>query len=242
MNTATKTRSQRRMEKKQALLLLVLVLIVSLTSFTLGVMVGQRGAERDLVQKQQAAEKILVAPAPRPSVAPPAPALAEVKPTETPKEETKLSFYDDLNKAGSAPLGSGINLPPAEVKPEPKVNPPLEQPSQPAAKKESAADPVVAAEKAPVSVAETALVMPKVASKGGYSLQVGSFAAAGDAGKMKQSLLDKRYPAYVVEADLGNKGLWYRVRLGPYADSEAAKAMQLLLEKQEHLKGFVTRQ
>jgi len=245
MNTATKTRSQRRMEKKQAVLLLVLVLVVSLTSFTLGVMVGRRGAARDLAQKQQAAENILVAPVPsRPAAPPPAnPAsMTEAKPAEVAKEETKLTFYDDLNKAGTAPLGSGINLPPAEKKTAPAIKPPLDLPEQPVVEKTVPSVPAVSAEKGQPVAAETALIMPKVDPKGRYALQVGSFATAGDAGKLKKRLLDKSYPAFVVEADLGNKGLWYRVRLGPYADADAAKSMLSLMEKQEQLKGFVTHQ
>lgn len=246
MKGATKTRTQRRMEKKQALLLLVLVLVASLASFTLGVIVGQRGATRELVLKQQAAEKILVAPAPaRPAAVPVPPAAqAEQKVAGQAKEETKLTFYDDLNKQSVAPLGSGINLPPAEQKPEAATKPPLDLPAQPIVKKGS----VAAAEKsapqatkAEAAVADTALIMPKVDPQGKYVLQVGSFAAAGDAGKVKQRLLNKHYPAFVAEADLGKKGTWYRVRLGPYADSEAAKTMQQLLEKQEQMKGFVTR-
>ena len=250
----TKTRTERRMEKKQALLLLVLVLIASLASFTLGVMVGRRGAERDLVLKQQAAEKILVAPAPaRPLQVPAQTAEKTEQPAaDQPKTETKLTFYDDLNKQGGAPLGSGINLPPAEQKPQTAAKPPLDLPEQPIVKKESAPAPaptVAPAEKPAPQIAkaeetltDTALIMPKVDPKGKVVLQVGSFAAAGDAGKMKQQLLDKHYPAFVAEADLGQKGVWYRVRLGPYADADAAKAMQQLLEKKERIKGFVTHQ
>jgi len=245
MKGATKTRTQLRMEKKQALILLVLVLIAALASFTLGVVVGQRGAERDLVQKQQAAEKVLVAPAPyRAAPAPSEQAGAVQKGADAGKEETKLTFYDDLNKAGTAPLGSGINLPPAETKPEPVAKPPIDLPDQPIVKKETApakAQVPPAAGKDATVMADTAQIMPKVDPKGSFCLQVGSFAAAGDAGKLKKRLTDRNYPAFVAEADLGKKGTWYRVRVGPYADDEAAKAMQQLLEKQDQLKGFVTR-
>jgi cell division septation protein DedD len=218
------------MEKKQALLLLALALVVALTSFTLGVMVGRRGAERDLVLKQQASDKILVAPA---ATAPAAPRQATGQPAAgQPQTETRLSFYDDLNKAGTAPLGSGINLPPAAPKPAaPKpAAAPAGKPTP-----ERAEQPIVEQAAAP------APVMPPADPRGKFVVQVGSFAAAGDAGKLKQRLLDKSYPVFVVEADLGQKGLWYRVRLGPYADGDAAKVAQLLLEKQEQIKGFVTR-
>lgn len=245
MNSSSKTRTQRRMEKKQALILLVLVLVVSLASFTLGVIVGRRGAERDLAMKQQEAEKILVAPAPNRSE--PAAAVTEstTEPaTEATESETQLSFYEDLNKqSGGAPLGSGINLPPVEKK-EPSVKPPIDLPEKPIVQKPLTPP---AGETANVSqpAKQTAAIesnMPKTDSGGSYTLQVGSFSAAADAGRLKQKLLDKGYPAYVISADLGPKGTWYRVRLGPYADSAAATGMQQLVEKKEQLKGFVTRQ
>ena len=55
-------------------------------------------------------------------------------------------------------------------------------------------------------------------------------------------MLGKGYPAFVVEADLGKKGLWYRVRIGPYVDSAAAKLAQKTIEKREKIKGFISRQ
>lgn len=247
MNSATKSRTQRRMEKKQALILLVLVLAVSLASFTLGVIVGQTGAERDLALKQQAAEKVLVAKVP-PRTAP----LVPVKPAntpnvapaaETPSGETKLTFYDSLAKESNAPLGSGINLPPQEKKSLPVSPAPIVLPEKPIVKKALSVD---AASSKPLAVAAPAVQavsgQPKVDPQGSYSLQVGSFAAAVDASKMKQSLVDKGYPAFMVEADLGSKGIWYRVRMGPYADGMAAKTMQALVEKQDKIKGFISRQ
>ncbi|HEY5672855.1 MAG TPA: SPOR domain-containing protein [Malonomonas sp.] len=241
MNAASKTRTERRMEKKQALLLLILVLVVSLASFTLGVIVGQRGAERDLSMKQQAAEQVLVAKLPArtlPQVeTKSAPAIAEKPLTEAPAEETKLTFYDNLAKESSAPLGSGINLPPQE-RPQ-VVQPPISLPDKPIVVKGATK---IAAVAESVVDSQPATGQPKVVAQGSYSVQVGSFAAAVDAGKLKKTLLDKGYPAFTVEADLGKKGMWYRVRLGPYADNDAARTMQLLVEKQDKIKGFITRQ
>lgn len=252
MNTATKTRTQRRMEKKQTLILLVLVLAVSLASFTLGVVVGRRGAERDLVQHQQAAEKILVTKAPR-AAAEKAPLAEDEMAAETAvpqdagqvAEETKLTFYDKLAKEEAVPLGSGINLPPQpKEEQQPAAKPPIALPEQPIVKKTT---PVVAVAKTDVKprvddLDDAATLLPKADPKGTYSVQVGSFAAAGDAGAFKKKLIDKGFSAFVVEADLGAKGLWYRVRLGPYADAEAAKTVQQLAEKKEQIKGFISRQ
>ncbi|WP_321389429.1 SPOR domain-containing protein [uncultured Desulfuromusa sp.] len=239
------------MEKRQAVILLVLVLVVSLASFTLGVIVGRRGAERDLTQKFQQTERVLVAQAPAPVVAPPA--TSEMTKTivspapEVVQEETKLSFYDDLAKE-TVPLGSGINLAPIEEKPtDVAVHPPIDLPDQPIIKKEA---PDVAAVTPPKteSVASTALTdkvepgLPKAVAKGSHAVQIGSFGAAGDAITLKQKMVEKGYPAFVVEADLGKKGLWYRVRIGPYQDSVAATSAQKILEEKEKIKGFITRQ
>ena len=242
MNTANKTRVQRRMEKKQALILLVLVLVVSLASFTLGVIVGQRGAERDLTVKQQEAEQVLVAKVPQRPM-PPVPVKPVGKQSgepavEKPVEETKLTFYDNLAKESSAPLGSGINLAPQEKPPQSVNQPPTALPKNPIVKKEGTK---VAAVAESVAASQPVTGQPKVDPQGSYSVQVGSFSAAVDAGKMKQTLLDKGYPVFMVEADLGKKGIWYRVRLGPYADNDAAQTMLVLVEKQDKIKGFISR-
>ena len=161
-------------------------------------------------------------------------------------EETKLTLYDDLAKE-TAPLGSGINLAPVEEKSEvTAVQPPLDLPAQPIIKKEVPVATVVAANvtqnkpAADLSV-ETKAGLPEVVDKGSHAVQIGSFGVAGDAIAFKQKMVDKSYPAYVAEADLGNKGLWYRVRIGPYQDSVAAKNAQKFLQEKEKIKGFVTR-
>ncbi|SHI91551.1 Cell division protein FtsN [Malonomonas rubra DSM 5091] len=250
MNATTKTRTQRRMEKKQTLILLVLVLAVSLASFFLGAVVGRQGAERELAQKQQAAERILVTPAPS-STAQPAPQVVEEEIAEEATEqataveaqdETKLTFYDNLAKEEKVPLGSGINLPPEEkVEQKTTTKPPIPLPEKPIVKKELPVEsPAAPTKTEPVEVASA--VMPKVDPKGTYAVQVGSFNAAGDAGAFKKRLLAKGFPAFVVEADLGAKGLWYRVRIGPYSDAASAKTVQKLAEEKEQIKGFISRQ
>lgn len=243
------------MEKRQAVILLVLVLVVSLASFTLGVIVGRRGAERDLAQKFQQTDRVLVTHAPTSASAPETLPVTEPdsgegtggSTGEPATEETKLTFYDDLAKE-TAPLGSGINLAPVEEKNGmTAVKPPIDLPDQPIVKKEA---PAIAAVEAKATqnkpAAESSGVeankLPRVVEKGTHAVQIGSFGVAGDAIAFKQKMVDKGYPAYVAEADLGKKGLWYRVRIGPYLDSAAAQKAQKILEEQEKIKGFVTRQ
>ncbi|MEA3544495.1 MAG: SPOR domain-containing protein [Thermodesulfobacteriota bacterium] len=250
MESTPKTRTQRRMEKRQAVILLVLILVVSLASFTLGVIVGRRGAERDLAQKLLQTEKVLVAQAPVTGVLPTSVPIGEkvvdVAPVEPAGAETKLSFYDDLAKE-TVPLGSGINLAPVKENiAVTKEQPPIELPDQPIVKKKSmvvaSAETAVQAESAKVVAEKSGTAMPKIVPSGSHAVQIGSFGSAADAIALKQKLLNKNYSAFVVEADLGKKGLWYRVRIGPYADSVAAKLAQKLLEEKEQIKGFVSHQ
>ena len=250
MKGTAKTRTQRRMEKRQAIILLILVLVVSLASFTLGVIVGRRGGERDLAQKVQQTEKILVTQTPSPdSVSTPTVDMSQkaaVQPAEPVAAEPKLSFYDDLSKE-TAPLGSGINLAPVEKQePVKVVTPPIDLPDQPIVKKETKDNSVVAkttTQKKPVKVVTektSEAKMPKVVSSGTHAVQIGSFGSVGDAIALKKKMLAKDYPAFVAEADLGKKGLWYRVRIGPYKNSATAHIAQKILEEREHIKGFVS--
>ncbi|SDZ92010.1 Sporulation related domain-containing protein [Desulfuromusa kysingii] len=235
------------MEKRQAVILLVLVLAVSLASFTLGVIVGRRGAERDLTQKYQQAERVLVAHAPVPIVEPAAEPdrakAVDVPETEVVADEPKLSFYDDLEKE-TVPLGSGINLEPIEkIQAAETTQPPIDLPDQPIVTKSSpkvAVSTTVKKQNKPAAVVADRL--PKATVGGSHAVQMGSFGAPGDAIALKQKMVDKGYPAFVVEADLGTKGLWYRVRIGPYADAETAVKAQEYLQEKDKIKGFITRQ
>ena len=261
MKGTTKTRTQRRMEKRQAIILLVLVLVVSLASFTLGVIVGRRGAERELAYAKTQQDKVLVTQAPpvvpssTPEAAAPADPVADkiagVATETVTEQEPKLSFYDDLSK-DSAPLGSGINMAPVE---EPaaagSTQPPIDLPAQPIVEKAPRQETVaVVKQPAPVVPAATSSsvaghgseTLPKRVAGGSHAVQIGSFSAAKDAIALKDKLLKEGYPAFMVEADLGAKGLWYRVRVGPYADAEQAKVAQRVLEKKEKIKGFVSHQ
>ena len=237
MMAGTKTRTQRRMERKQALTLLVLVLVVSLSSFTLGVIVGRRGAERDMAQRPIEPKRIMVAEVPKPQPA----AVAEAPEENPPAEEEKLTFYDNLSRGETAPLGSGINLPPEEESPAAVIPQKTMEATAtvPVPKVATAAEPLPepAAEKQKTAVRD----IPAAVAGGAYSVQVGSFASVADAGRFKKTLQGKGYAVFIAEADLGAKGIWYRVRLGPYADSDKAKAALKIASQKDNIKGFVSR-
>lgn len=259
MQNEPKTRTQRRLEKRQTIIILALLLLASLLSFVLGVTTGRRGAERDFAQQvkeQQEEVRIVQVPA-----APAVPAATEPRAetsggekgalVNTVVENARLSFYDDLVR-DSSPLGSGINQPPPEENRSPAATPPLELADQPIVAKGSGnqapteAVPVqsVQQQKQVATAAASAAadsLLPPVTAQGSHVVQVGSFGSAADAASLRQRLLDKGYPAFLAEADLGERGIWYRVRIGPFADSAGAGVAREIILDKEQIEGLVTR-
>ncbi len=212
------SRSQRRMEKKQAMMLLVMVLAVSLVSFTLGVMVGRGGA---------GSEAVAEAPTTRLPVA-----KADAKADgESGQGGEKLTFYDSLPKGEPSPLGSGINLPPDD-----KKKAAAEEIDSVTEKAPAAETQVAAAAPAPAPAPE---IPPAASAEGAYVVQVASFKGADDAAKLSDRLKGRDYAAFVEQADLKEKGLWHRVFVGPFADSETAAQVVARLDAEEKLSALV---
>ena len=57
-----------------------------------------------------------------------------------------------------------------------------------------------------------------------YLVQAGSFQNAEDAEKLKARLALGGFEASIVRVNIPEKGLWHRVRLGPFAGLAAANA------------------
>ena len=66
------------------------------------------------------------------------------------------------------------------------------------------------------------------ASKEMYFVQAGSFQNMGDAEKLKAKLAFSGFEASIQTASIPDKGVWYRVRLGPYNNGEAGKTVVAL--------------
>lgn len=210
------TRTQRRIEHKQLMLVIVLILAVAAGSFTLGVMFGQRsGALAGLaadVTKPQVPVVTQVVPPPPPVVA------------EAPEKQDKLTFYDNLPKGNQAPLGSGINLPREEPKPAAVVK-----------QKEV----IVPAPPPPPVPLPKPTTVPVIAAEGAFVIQIASFRAGEDAIKLADRLKKYQLKSFVESADLGEKGIWHRVLAGPYASREDAERAADLLREKERLSALV---
>lgn len=79
-------------------------------------------------------------------------------------------------------------------------------------------------EPAPASESPPSQEVVKVKSTGGakFSVQVGSYPDVKEASYRVEEWKVKGYPAYMMIANLGDKGQWYRVRIGAFADKEDA--------------------
>ena len=217
------SRTQRRFERRQRLVMLILVAAVTAASFFLGVMVGERGRGPGYGGADDLAYQPAVQIAPPPL------------PTGQYAAPQKLTFYDDLPKGNAAPLGSGINLPKTSYSyPPPTTTPPpppdtTPAPAAPPAPAQAAKQPAPAA-KPPATATTTA---PKAAAGGSFVLQVASTKDQAEAKRLVDRLKAKGFAATAERADLGAKGIWYRVVAGPYGDQVAAEKAAAQLKKQK---------
>ncbi len=69
---------------------------------------------------------------------------------------------------------------------------------------------------------------PATGSKDIYYVQAGSFQNADDAEKLKAKLAFSGFEASLLTVNIPEKGVWHRVRLGPYSSNEASKTIAAL--------------
>lgn len=174
---------------------------------------------------QAAAPKPQVAMAPpaKPAPQPAAPAPQAAKPAPKPAA-TPQAAGTQANKPNSlaaliqqADTTSATKPAPKAMTPAPVVGPATGAPRQ--LGQTAAAAPVAAAPK------------PAASAGGAYVLQIGSYKSQADAQsawaayKAKHAALLSGYAPDVKQADLGEKGTWYRLRVAGFGDREVASAL-----------------
>ena len=210
------SRTQRRIERKQLMLIVVLIIAVATVSFSLGVMFGQRNvSNQGLI-----AEVDSSTPAKVTQIVHPPPPKEETEP----EKPERLTFYDNLPKGNQAPLGSGINLPP-------------EQPTKAVQAKPKRA--VKQTEMKPVAAKPKQATVPTIAAEASFVVQIASFRTGEDAKGLAARLKLYKLPTFIETADLGDKGVWYRVLAGPYSSREGADTVAVLLKEKERLSALV---
>jgi cell division septation protein DedD len=131
-----------------------------------------------------------------------------------------------LAAAGPAPAQAAVAEPPAA---EPAAETPPAPAAKPAPQQVAAVQPAPAKPKPVKPVTQTASITPAPAAAATkYVVQVGSkknqteaLASFADMQQKYPTLLAS-YRPMVQKADLGAKGVWYRLRIGPIADKTAA--------------------
>lgn len=219
------SRTQRRFERRQMLLMVILMAAVTVASFFLGVMVGERGSFSGS------------------RIEPPRLPMAQVVPPPMPAGATtgpqKLTFYDDLPKGNAAPLGSGINLPKGGYAPAPPAAAVVPPPAvaAPAAAAPAPVAPVSAPEPKPPAAVAAAVAepAPKASADGSFVVQVVSTRDQAEAKRLVDKLKGKGFAAASERADLGAKGIWFRVVTGPYSDQATAEKAAAQLRQQKYV-------
>lgn len=185
-------------------------------AFVLGVLVGQGSlaTPEQVARVKQALglERLLGSEPP-----PPAQTLTD----------PQLSFYDRVKeqRQTSAAL-------PAKPAPAPPAKPPEAAPAPHAP----------AAKPAPAPAAPAPPAAPAASGEERrFTVQVASFSDKEQALNLVRRLQDSGYPAYTLMVDVQGAGRRYRVRVGPYAQLDAAQGAASRIRLQHKLAAYVTR-
>lgn len=76
---------------------------------------------------------------------------------------------------------------------------------------------------------------------GKLTLQVASYRSRKDANMLAQGLRKRGHHAYVIQADVPDRGVHFRVRIGPFESVREARAYRAKFEREEGMNTFVVR-
>jgi cell division protein FtsN len=141
------------------------------------------------------------------------------------EEKPDLPFHEKLREPEKHPPLPPVATPEAQRRTKAKrpvvVNTPKKQPTP-----------------APAVQQKKQVAGPTKTSGKQLTVQVASVKVSKDAERLVASLKKKGYPAYKALGKVPGKGIWYRVRVGPYPTADKANAVLNRLKK-EKLKGIV---
>lgn len=86
---------------------------------------------------------------------------------------------------------------------------------------------------------DTSVIRVKSAEHGRYSVQIGSYPQMGEATRSVEKWKGKGYPAYMMIADIPDRGRWYRVRIGGFATREDASGYLKELQSRENVEALI---
>ena len=211
--------------------LVIAAVIIFVAGFGTGWFLSQKSAKRSFQAateqkslenspKQEAAPLPKPAPQPQPAAQPlpQDPAATQQPPAASGTQtEPPLSFYKTLPSGQNGNvLGSGINAR------DDKTKQPLQAAIPANLYKHPAADTQKPAADKPAGSEKPAARTPEGNS---FTVQVASFPLKSEAETLKSKLAGKGYNVFISESNQGDKGTWYRVRVGRRLDQEAAKEL-----------------
>ncbi len=167
-----------------------------------------------------------VAAAPKPDAKPAPVAMTPAKPVPAPVAKPAATTTPPKSVAALIQQANSTPTPPPALKQAVAAPAPVGGPATGAPRQLGA--PVATAAPKPGTPAPVAA---KPASGGGYVLQIGAYKSQADAEaawkayKAKHAALLSGYSDDVQQADLGEKGTWYRLRIGGISDKEVATAL-----------------
>lgn len=139
--------------------------------------------------------------------------------TGQPTPEPPLSFYKTLPSGQkNMVLGSGFNTKEEKGKQPLQAAIPsnLNRPPQPANDASGKTDTTK------TQAADKPAARPEATA---FTVQVASYSLKSEAEALKSKLAGKGYNVSIVESNQGDKGIWYRVRVGKKLEQEAAKEL-----------------
>jgi len=176
------------------------------------------------------------------------PALPEVVSQYLPNKED-FTFYKSLTEKGEKTVSVDLKPKPRSDEPAPtkKEGEPAtagEAVKKPAAEKPAAGrtDPAPrpAQTKTPAPAAKKEPAAPAASSKVRYTVQVGAYPEKAMAEEEVRNMKRRGYAAFLVATNIPDKGIWYRVRIGSFANKDAAEKLANDLKAKEGTASFVT--
>jgi len=212
------------LDDRQIAALAFCALLVVGGAFALGVMLGRHAgapppsadlaAMDDATRKSPPAQTAVVPLQPAPRAATPAPAAEPADEEAAVPEQGKPPDSLPPRPPSKALADSPRAVVPSASR-APMVVPPPPRPVQVASK-----------------TTTTVELTPPPKDLGKFTVQVGASQDKSEARKLEQRVRAAGLKPYVVEADLGAKGTWYRVRVGSFADRDAAGRFQKDVERE----------
>lgn len=223
-----------RPRKEPIGLLTTMVVITGIIMFVAGFGAGWFFSHKAAIKSFQAAtsqtslenstkltEPQMAEPPQKPPITPQQPTTDSTAPgsqaSSQPPPEPALSFYKTLPSGQkNMALGSGINL-------DSKGKQPLQAAIPSNVARQITAEPAQPATEKPVAPSPEKPAAKPAESK--FTVQLASFSLKSEAETLKNKLAGKGYNAHINESNQGDKGIWYRVRVGKKLEQEAAKEL-----------------